>query len=104
MFGVPSGVIFDPLGRSADVPGRIGAGHLLAALEPPRPDPALVQVASGRLEAIFIATQAGAPMRPLNEVRAIAGRGLQGDRSGLPPTTTRVVAVVAIRAGLRESV
>lgn len=80
MFGIPSGVIFDPLGLPADAPGRIGAGYVLAALEPARPDVTPAPVASGRLQAIFIAPHAGAPMRALDEVRAIAGHGLEGDR------------------------
>jgi MOSC domain-containing protein YiiM len=80
MFGIPSGVIFDPLGPPTDAPGRIGAGYVLAALEPVRPDLTPAPVAGGRLEAIFIAARAGAPMRALEEVRALAGRGLEGDR------------------------
>ena len=83
MFGIPSGVIFDPLGLSPDAPGRIQAGYVLAALEPPRPDLTPAPVAGGRVEAIFIAPRAGAPMCPLKEVRAIAGRGLEGDRYGV---------------------
>ena len=80
MFGIPSGVIFDPLGPPADAPGRIAAGYVLAALEPVRPDLTPAPVAGGRLEAIFIAPHAGAPMHTIEEVRAIAGRGLEGDR------------------------
>jgi MOSC domain-containing protein YiiM len=34
----------------------------------------------GSLEAIHIATAAGAPVRPVDEIRAIAGVGLEGDR------------------------
>lgn len=80
MFGIPSGVIFDPLGLPADPPSRIGAGYVLAALEPVRPGLTPLPVVGGRLEAIFIAAHAGAPMRALEDVRAIAGRGLEGDR------------------------
>lgn len=80
MFGVPSGVIFDPSGPSQDAPGRLHAGYVLAALEPPRPEPTPAPAAGGRVEAIFVAPQAAAPMRRLDEVRAIAGRGLEGDR------------------------
>lgn len=35
---------------------------------------------NGRVEAIFIAPAAGAPMQQVREVMAIAGRGLEGDR------------------------
>jgi hypothetical protein len=34
----------------------------------------------GRVEAIYIAPSAGAPMQPLIEVEAVAGSGLDGDR------------------------
>jgi MOSC domain-containing protein YiiM len=80
MFGVPSGVIFDPLGQPAEAPARIQAGYLLTALEPPRSDALPAPVRSGRVEAIFIAAEAGAHMRPVEAVRAIAGHGLEGDR------------------------
>ena len=36
--------------------------------------------AVGAVEAIHIATAAGAPVRPVDEIRAIAGVGLEGDR------------------------
>ncbi len=80
MFGVPSGVIFDPLGWPVDAPAEVQAGYVLAALEPPRPDPPPAPAQNGWVEAIFIAAQAGAQMRPLEEVRAIAAHGLDGDR------------------------
>lgn len=35
---------------------------------------------TGRVEEIHIAPAAGEPMRPLKRARAIAGRGLEGDR------------------------
>lgn len=37
----------------------------------------------GRVEAIHVAEGEGAPMRPLRLVRAVAGRGLEGDRYAL---------------------
>ncbi|MFL5864930.1 MAG: MOSC domain-containing protein [Solirubrobacteraceae bacterium] len=80
MFGVPSGMIFDPLGLPQDPRACVQAGYVLAALEPPRADRIPAPVARGRVEAIFVAGEAGAPMRHLDEVRAIAGRGLAGDR------------------------
>lgn len=80
MFGVPSGVIFDPLGLPADAAGRVDAGYVLAQLEPTAPGPTPTPTVGGRIEAIFIAPHAGAPMRQLDQARAIAGRGLEGDR------------------------
>lgn len=38
--------------------------------------------AGGRVEAIFLAPTAGAAMREVEAVHAIAGRGLEGDRYG----------------------
>jgi MOSC domain-containing protein YiiM len=35
---------------------------------------------AGTIEAVFIATAGGEPMRPVGEVLAVAGRGLEGDR------------------------
>lgn len=79
MFGIPSGVIFDPLGLPPDG-AAVTAGYVLAALEPPRPDANPAPVVGGRVEAIFVAARAGEPMRPLDAARAIAGQGLEGDR------------------------
>jgi MOSC domain-containing protein YiiM len=53
---------------------------VLAALEPTLPAPMRAPAAGGRIEAIFIAPHAGAPAHPHDRVRAIAGRGLEGDR------------------------
>ncbi len=80
MFGIPSGIIFDPLGLPPDAPARVQAGYVLAALEPPCPEPAPAPAGSGRVEAIFVAPDAAAPMCGLQEAHAIAGRGLAGDR------------------------
>jgi MOSC domain-containing protein YiiM len=37
-------------------------------------------MSGGRVEAIHVAAAAGGPMVPLREVRAVPGRGLEGDR------------------------
>jgi MOSC domain-containing protein YiiM len=39
-----------------------------------------MRVRTGRVAAIFIGPEAEGPMKPVDEVRAIAGRGLEGDR------------------------
>jgi MOSC domain-containing protein YiiM len=39
--------------------------------------------ATGKLKAIFVASTKGAPMVSLDEVRAVAGHGLSGDRNFL---------------------
>jgi hypothetical protein len=65
---------------------------VLAALEPPCPDPTPAPVGGGRVEAIFVAPEAGAPMRQLDEAPAIAGRDLDGDRYALGRGTFSVTA------------
>lgn len=79
MFGIPSGVIFDPLALEPKT-DRVQAGYVLASLEPPALSCPSPPSATGRVEAIFVAAQAGAPMRALEHAQAIAGRGLEGDR------------------------
>jgi len=81
MYGVPSGVVYDP-GSDADQPVEPEDGYLIAASDvalalPPRPSaPAGV----GTLELICLAPSAGESVETPRSVRAIAGSGLQGDR------------------------
>jgi len=95
MYGVPSGVVWDPAGDGAILPGWISDGFVLAAADvalarPPRPQPPR---SVGVLEQIWIAAGAGEPAAARDHARALAGRGLEGDRhtvgrgtfpSGLP--------------------
>jgi MOSC domain-containing protein YiiM len=85
MFGTPSGVVLSPqdpglLGAAAaDLPVR--AGYVLSTLDPAfaapgAPPPQL----RGKVEAIALAEQATGPMRAVTQARALAGRGLDGDR------------------------
>jgi MOSC domain-containing protein YiiM len=82
MYGVPSGVVWDP-GGAGEVPlGWIEDGFLVAAADialalPPRPEAPAVQ---GMVEAICVARSAGNGVETLPAVTAIAGRGLEGDR------------------------
>lgn len=85
MFGTPSGVVLSPqdpglLGTPAsDL--RVHRGYVVSGL-----DPAFIKSGAGparlrgRVEAIAVAADATAPMRQVGEARAIAGRGLEGDR------------------------
>lgn len=85
MFGTPSGVVLSPqrpdlVGTAAtDVPIR--HGYVIAGLDPsyvgaPRPLPQL----RGQVAAIAISPQATGRMRQVAHARALAGRGLEGDR------------------------
>ncbi len=85
MFGTPSGIVLSPqdpelVGAAAtDVPVR--EGYVISALDPSfvaRPFP-LPQF-RGRVEAISIAQRATGPMRTVERAKALAGRGLEGDR------------------------
>jgi hypothetical protein len=77
MFGVPSGVIWDP----AHTTDPVLSGFVLAALDlaawPPQP---AGDAGVGVVEALVLAPAAEAPVRLVDEAVAIAGRGLQGDR------------------------
>lgn len=77
MFGVPSGPIWDP----AETTEEILDGYLLAPAElatwspPPRPS----TLGTGIVEAILIAEDRSAPVRPVDAARATED-GLEGDR------------------------
>lgn len=77
MFGVPSGVIWDPAGTEDE----ILAGAVLAPLDvalwsgPPAGDPG-----TGTVEAIVIAASPDAPATTVPEAVALPGQGLNGDR------------------------
>lgn len=83
-FGTPPGVVLSPqdrtlLGRAtADL--SISSAYAVASLHPvppPAPDgPAL----RGTVEQLAVAPAAGAPMQLVDSARAVAGRGLEGDR------------------------
>jgi MOSC domain-containing protein YiiM len=82
MYGVPSGVVWDPADDGALEESSIEDGFLVAAADvalalPPRPP---APASAGRLEEICVASSAGEPVQTLRTVRAIAGRGLEGDR------------------------
>ena len=82
MYGVPSGVVWDPSGAGEIENACIEDGFLVAAADialarPPRPAP---PVTSGTVEAIWIAPAAGERAQAAEVARAVAGRGLAGDR------------------------
>jgi hypothetical protein len=109
MYGVPSGVVWDPAGGSEPRADWIEDGYLVAAadiaLAPPARPPA--PVGTGTVEAICVAAAAGEPARALESVRAIPGRGLDGDRyvtaTGTFPAGPPGSALTIIEAEVCES-
>ncbi len=102
MYGVPSGVVFDPAPTPAAEGFALERGFVLAAsdIALARPVPSVAPTTVGRLESIFVAPSAGAPSQSLDAADAIAGRGLQGDRhtegrgtfpSGLPGSALTLI-------------
>lgn len=77
MFGVPSGVIWDP----AQTEDELLRGYVVAPLElatwPPVP---VAEIAPGVVEALVIAPSATAPVQAVAAAAAVPGRGLVGDR------------------------
>lgn len=102
MYGVPSGVAWDPSGASETEGWTITDGYLVApgdvALAMPARPP--LPTTAGAVEAIWIAAGAGRPARSLTSAAALAGRGLEGDRhvagtgtfpSGLPGSALTLI-------------
>ena len=109
MYGVPSGIVWDPARDDALEEDSIEAGYVVAAADvalalPPRPP---APVGSGTVEAICVAAAAGQPVHQLGAVRAIAGCGLEGDRhvtgKGTFPSGPPGSALTMIEAEVCES-
>jgi MOSC domain-containing protein YiiM len=109
MFGVPSGVVWDPGGDGVVESGWIADGFLVAAADialarPPRAKP---PSGAGVVEGIWVAPSAGEPATGLDRVRAFAGRGLEGDRhtagTGTFPSGLPGSALTLIEAEVCES-
>lgn len=102
MYGVPSGVVWDPGGDGVVDPAWLADGFLLAASDialarPPLPT---APIDVGNVERIWVSPSAGEPAQALESVQALAGRGLDGDRhvngtgtfpSGLPGSALTLV-------------
>jgi hypothetical protein len=103
MYGTPSGAIWDPAGDGTVVDNAwIVDGYLLAAADIAlaRPPLADAPLGTGRIEAIYVSPSAGKPATTLTSVRALPGRGLDGDRhvtghgtfaSGLPGSALTLI-------------
>lgn len=83
-FGTPPGIVLSPqdrtlLGRAtADLP--ISSAYAVASLNPVVPPVPEAAALTGTVELIAVAPQAEAPMQLVEAVRALPGRGLEGDR------------------------
>lgn len=108
MFGVPSGLVFDPTGIT-DGAWQLDGGHVIAALDIALARPRLsdAPTTTGTVERIYLADRAAAPARAVDAVRAIAGLGLDGDRhalgTGTFPSNTPGSAITLIAAEVCES-
>lgn len=109
MYGVPSGVAWDPSGVT-DVSGwQLEAGFVIAGLDIAlaRPDRPSAPASAGVVEAIWVAPDAGAPALGLDVAHALAGRGLEGDRhvvgTGTFPSGLPGSALTLIEAEVCES-
>ncbi len=109
MYGVPSGVVWDPVGGPEIERDSIEDGFILAAADialalPPRPAAPPV---AGTVEALAVAGAAAEPARLLATARALAGRGLEGDRhvagTGTFPSGLPGSALTMIEAEVCES-
>ncbi len=102
MYGVPSGVAWDPSGVTEDSGWQLERGFVVASLDialaPPSRASAPASV--GVIEAICLAGEAGARPTALDSTRALAGKGLEGDRhvvgkgtfpSGLPGSALTLI-------------
>jgi hypothetical protein len=109
MYGIPSGVAWDPSGVTADEGWRIEDGFVVASLDVAlaRPVRAAAPEATGIVEAICVAPAAGAPTEAVDAARALTGRGLEGDRhvtgAGTFPSGVPGSALTLIEAEVCES-
>jgi len=109
MYGVPSGVAWDPAGDGEVSSDWIEDGFIVAAADialarPARPT---APVADGTVDGIWVAAAAGEPARGLAVAHALAGRGLAGDRhvtgTGTFPSGLPGSALTLIEAEVCES-
>jgi hypothetical protein len=108
MYGVPSGIVWDPDGSNAtrdaiDAGFVIAASDIALALPPPPPAPAT----TGTVVAIHIAAAAGEPTAALRVAQALADQGLAGDRhvagTGTFPSNLPGSALTLIEVEVCES-
>jgi hypothetical protein len=109
MYGVPSGVAWDPSGVTADDGWELDGGFVIAALDVAlaRPAQPRAPVAAGTVEAIYIAPGAGVAAVAVDRAQALPGLGLEGDRhvdgNGTFPSGLPGSALTLIEAEVCES-
>lgn len=109
MYGVPSGVVWDPAGGSELAREAIEEGFLVAAgdIALARPTRPPAPAGAGTVETIAVAPSAGEPARLVQSARALAGQGLEGDRhvsgTGTFPSGLPGSALTLIEAEVCES-
>lgn len=109
MYGVPSGVVWDPGGDGRVDNGELSDGYVVAAADIAMARPTLPAPPQtvGTLEEIWIASRAGEPAQALENVLAVAGQGLVGDRhtlgTGTFPSGLPGSALTLIEAEVCES-
>lgn len=109
MYGVPSGVAWDPAGDGQVSNDWIEDGFLVAAgdIALALPTRAGAPASTGTVAGIWIAATAGESTQSLSVVHALAGRGLAGDRhvtgAGTFPSGLPGSALTMIEAEVCES-
>ena len=109
MFGVPSGVVWDPAGGAAIDSGSIDDGFLVAAADIAlaRPSRSAAPSGVGTVDVLAVAGAAAEPVQLLETVRALSGQGLEGDRhvagTGTFPSGLPGSALTMIEAEVCES-
>jgi len=102
MYGVPSGIAWDPAGIDELGDGQPEAGFVLSAFDVALalPPAARAPTTTGSVEAIYVAASAGVSAQAMDAVRALPELGLEGDRhvtgkgtfpSGLPGSALTLV-------------
>jgi hypothetical protein len=108
MFGVPSGVIWDPAGTDDEIVDGYVVAPLDLAAWPPR---TAADVGVGVVEALVLSPAAEAPVVAVEAAMAIAGQGLEGDRyaagagtfaSGRPGSALTLVDADVLDSFVRE--
>lgn len=109
MYGVPSGAVWDPGGDGAVARDRVTGGFVVAAADVAlaRPAAPVPPTGAGTVAAIWVAPAAGTAATALQHVRALAGKGLEGDRyangAGSFPSGPPGSALTLIEAEVCES-